>query len=183
MCLDVSVNTFSNCWRLNEYKHQASNCYQLTKEQKKSNDIRFIYLLHEGLVHAQPCMCWQGIPHFNMPYNLVRSVSLTFPSRLRDYLLYNWLYPRRPWPLGGVSWDLLIFVSHHRQRNVLSHVVQLIGEAVGAGNVDGGAVIMILSDCKDKNISYTPWLYEHGLTKRGKYLNQPSSAVVIKMFK
>lgn len=52
--------------------------------------------------------------------------------------------------------DLLIFVSHHIQRNVLSHVVQLIGEAVGAGNVDGGAVIMIFPDCNEKDISYTP---------------------------
>lgn len=49
---------------------------------------------------------------------------------------------------GRVFSDLLIFVSHHRQRNVLSQVVQLIGEAVGAGNVDGGAVVVIFPDCK-----------------------------------
>lgn len=60
----------------------------------------------------------------------------------------------------GVFLDLLIFVSHHRQRNVLSHVVQLIGEAVGAGNVDGGAVIVILPDCKETHISYTTRLDE-----------------------
>lgn len=27
---------------------------------------------------------------------------------------------------GDVFWDLLSFVSHHRQGNVLAHVVQLI---------------------------------------------------------
>lgn len=49
---------------------------------------------------------------------------------------------------GATFEDSLIFVSHHRQWNVLGHVVQLIGKAVGAGNVDGGAVIVISPDCK-----------------------------------
>lgn len=56
---------------------------------------------------------------------------------------------------GRAFSDLLIFVSHHVQRNVLRHVVQLICEAVGAGNVDGGAV-MIPPDCNEMDISYTP---------------------------
>ena len=49
-------------------------------------------------------------------------------------------------PEGNVFWDLLSL--HQRQGNVLSHVVQLVGQAVGAGDVDGGAVIVAPPHCK-----------------------------------
>lgn len=55
---------------------------------------------------------------------------------------------------GGKFCDLLISVGHHRQGNVLAHVVQLISETVGAGNVNGGAVIMTLLNCKGQRCKY-----------------------------
>lgn len=59
----------------------------------------------------------------------------------------------------GKFCDLLISVGHHRQGNVLAHVVQLISETVGAGNVNGGAVIMTLLNCKEQICKY--FLYIH----------------------
>lgn len=47
---------------------------------------------------------------------------------------------------GAFSGDLLSL--HHWKGNVLSHVVQLIGDAVGSGDVDGGAVILSPPHCE-----------------------------------
>lgn len=49
---------------------------------------------------------------------------------------------------GDWRGDLLRLVSHHRKGNVLTHVVQFIGYAVGPGDVDGQAVVMIPFNCK-----------------------------------
>lgn len=40
--------------------------------------------------------------------------------------------------------NLLSFVGHHGQGDVLAHEVQLIGQTVGPGDVDGGAVVIVL---------------------------------------
>ena len=49
---------------------------------------------------------------------------------------------------GRKSWDLLGFVRHHWRGNVLTHVVQLISYAAGAGDVQRRVVVVILLHCK-----------------------------------
>lgn len=48
---------------------------------------------------------------------------------------------------------LLSFVRHHRQGKVLAHEVELIGEAVGPGEVDGGFVVMTPLHCKAQKVT------------------------------
>lgn len=40
--------------------------------------------------------------------------------------------------------NLLSSVSHHGQGHVLAHEVQVIGQTVGPGDVNGGAVVIAL---------------------------------------
>lgn len=46
--------------------------------------------------------------------------------------------------------NLLSFVSHHRQGDVLAHEVQLISQTVGPRDVNGGAVVIVLLHCKEQ---------------------------------
>lgn len=46
--------------------------------------------------------------------------------------------------------NLLSFVGHHRQGDVLAHEVQLISQTVGPRDVEGGAVVIVLLHCKER---------------------------------
>lgn len=46
--------------------------------------------------------------------------------------------------------NLLSFVGHHGQGDVLAHEVQLISQTVGPRDVDGGAVVIVLLHCKEQ---------------------------------
>lgn len=58
--------------------------------------------------------------------------------------------PHRKTAEKDILMNLLSFVSHHRQGDVLAHEVQLIGQTVGPRDVDGGAVVIGLLHYKEQ---------------------------------